>query len=254
MLNEEENKMGTTSISSASKITSDYIAPQVSNKSQALGKDDFLTLLLAQMKYQDPLNPADNTESIAQMAQFSSLEKMDNLNTTLASFGSYQKSLNSLNGAQFIGKDIDFSELQTVESKDAKTGNITESEVVVVVSGKVSSISYTDGEPSFVVTDSDGKTHNTTFDSIKNVKDTAATSYTTNSKLNSVISGAAMVGRDVTGSYEEMDSYGKATGITINVAGTVRSVSFSGETPTLKIVDSDGEEHTMKMEDVLSVV
>ena len=44
-----------------------------------LGKEDFLMLLVTQMQYQDPLNPADNTEYVAQLAQFSELEAMQNL-------------------------------------------------------------------------------------------------------------------------------------------------------------------------------
>jgi len=47
-----------------------------------LGKDQFLTLLVTQLQYQDPLNPASDTEFVAQMAQFSALEQMQNLNTT----------------------------------------------------------------------------------------------------------------------------------------------------------------------------
>ena len=48
-----------------------------------LGKDAFLNLLVAQMKYQDPLNPTSDTEWISQMATFSTLEEMQNMNTTL---------------------------------------------------------------------------------------------------------------------------------------------------------------------------
>lgn len=48
-----------------------------------LDKDAFLQLLVAQMKYQDPLEPTSNTEYISQLATFSSLEEMQNLNGTM---------------------------------------------------------------------------------------------------------------------------------------------------------------------------
>ena len=48
-----------------------------------LGRDEFLSLLLVQLQMQDPLNPMDNEEMIAQLAQFSSLEQMENMSTAL---------------------------------------------------------------------------------------------------------------------------------------------------------------------------
>lgn len=56
-----------------------YIPETTRTSKSALDKDDFLNLLVAQMKYQDPLEPMSNTESIAQLAQFSALEQMTNI-------------------------------------------------------------------------------------------------------------------------------------------------------------------------------
>ncbi len=58
-------------------------------RNSALGKDEFLNLLVTQMRYQDPLEPSSDTEFVAQMAQFSSLEQMQNLNSTFSTFQNY---------------------------------------------------------------------------------------------------------------------------------------------------------------------
>lgn len=65
----------TASANSNSKI--------VKNKS-SLDKESFLQLLVAQMKYQDPLEPTSNTEYVAQLATFSELEEMQNLSSNMS--------------------------------------------------------------------------------------------------------------------------------------------------------------------------
>lgn len=59
----------------------------------ALGKNEFLQLLVAQLRHQDPLNPADGQEFAAQLAQFSSVEQLMQINDTLAGQGSGNNAL-----------------------------------------------------------------------------------------------------------------------------------------------------------------
>ena len=71
--------------------------------SQSLGKDDFLKLLIVQMQNQDPTDPMDNTEFIAQMAEFSTLEQMTNMNSNFEKLNSMLTS-NSVIGT--LGKTV----------------------------------------------------------------------------------------------------------------------------------------------------
>jgi len=81
---------------------SDVVAPQGS----ILDKDDFLLLLVAQLKAQDPLKPMDSTEFTAQLAQFSSLEQLYNVNDNLKYLQLYQASINNSQAVSLIGKSI----------------------------------------------------------------------------------------------------------------------------------------------------
>ena len=71
-----------------------------------LGKDDFLKLLITQLQKQDPTDPMENQEFIAQMAQFSSLEQMTNLSTSFAKMASF---ISSQEAASTLGKTVELN-------------------------------------------------------------------------------------------------------------------------------------------------
>jgi len=89
-----------------------------------LGKDDFLNLLVTQLRYQDPLNPTDDKEFIAQMAQFSALEQMQNLNSSFTATKAYA----------LIGKSV------SAYITDSDSGNTR------IIAGDVSLIRYSNGK------------------------------------------------------------------------------------------------------------
>src|SRR4051795_7277122 len=100
---------------------------------QVLGKDDFLKLMVAQMKNQDPMNPSDDKDNIAQMAQFSSLEQITNLATAT------QKLADSMQMTQTLGL------IGHTVSYKAADGTLT--------SGTVSAVDVAGGTPSLTVGD-----------------------------------------------------------------------------------------------------
>lgn len=85
--------------------------------SQQLGKDDFLKLLITQLSNQDPTNPMEDTQFISQMAQFSSLEQMTNMNE---SFSKIAAMINSSQAASTLGKTVE------VEVGDTTTTGVVE--------------------------------------------------------------------------------------------------------------------------------
>ncbi len=81
-------------------------ASSETSSGDALGKDAFLTLLVAQMENQDPLNPMEGTEFTAQLAQYSSLEQLYNVNDNLESINDGQSGMSSYYALDFMGKEI----------------------------------------------------------------------------------------------------------------------------------------------------
>jgi flagellar basal-body rod modification protein FlgD len=81
-------------------------AVATTSSKNVIGKDEFLKMLIAQLKNQDPLNPLDGTAFTAQLAQFSSLEQLQNINTQLSAFTRQQQSLSSAQAVTLIGKEV----------------------------------------------------------------------------------------------------------------------------------------------------
>ena len=71
-----------------------------------LGKEEFLQLLVTQFQYQDPLNPMEDKEFIAQLAQFSSLEQNMQMNENLENLLSLQQQQTVIGAANYIGKTV----------------------------------------------------------------------------------------------------------------------------------------------------
>ncbi|MDV2685433.1 flagellar hook assembly protein FlgD [Alkalihalophilus lindianensis] len=93
--------------------------PTSTTGQSGLGKDDFLKLLITQLQNQDPSNPMDDREFIAQMAQFSSLEQMTNMNTTIQKFVDTQTSQSLVQFSELIGKEVKW--VQEVDVDDYRT-------------------------------------------------------------------------------------------------------------------------------------
>ena len=87
------------------KMLSDRANPTTAPKNK-LDKDDFLKLFVAQMKYQNPLNPDDSSQMAAQLAQFNGLEQMLNVNKTLEEMKKAQEVSRAVGMLDYIGKEV----------------------------------------------------------------------------------------------------------------------------------------------------
>ncbi|SDZ79935.1 flagellar basal-body rod modification protein FlgD [Desulfuromusa kysingii] len=95
--------MSVSSVSDSSSISTYSSSITGSN---SLGEEDFLTLLVAQLENQDPLDPQDNTEFIAQLAQFSSLEAQTSTNDKLDTLIAAQSSSERSEAYSLLGQEV----------------------------------------------------------------------------------------------------------------------------------------------------
>ncbi len=174
--------------------TIDQIIENTKNKQAAaarktggeLGKNDFLNLLVTQLRYQDPLQPVDDKEFIAQMAQFSSLEQMQNMN------GSMTKS----QAFTLIGKVI------TATTTDDKTLEVNS------IQGTVTSVKMKDGKTFVVVNNKD-----VDVDRITQVDDALYNSY------GNLADYSTLLGYKVKGAV-----YDSSNGNVIYLSGNVKQI------------------------------
>ncbi|WP_166218955.1 flagellar hook assembly protein FlgD [Pseudomonas atagonensis] len=101
---------------------------------QALGKDAFLQLLVTQLKNQNPLDPQDNSEFVAQLAQFSSLEGITTLNDTVSGIAGNYNSSQALQASSLVGRSV----IAQTDKAVVDTSKSLNGTVVVPSSGAVS--------------------------------------------------------------------------------------------------------------------
>lgn len=138
-----DNVYNTMSTTNPTGTTSD--SKNAISKSTELDKDDFLKLLIAQLKHQDPMSPMDDSQFMGQLVQFSSLEQMSNMATAVEELKQSMLALNSQSlltqGAAMIGKEV---------IGEVSTGTEGETEII---SGVITSVKMTDGSLKVMVGD-----------------------------------------------------------------------------------------------------
>jgi len=121
--------MQTSSVSSAASTSGTQV---VNSIEQTLGKDAFLKLLITQIRYQDPLSPMEDKDFIAQLAQFSTLEQMQEMNTGVLAFQLMSATAQALS---LVGREVTAQVPGEAEP----------------ITGKVDAVTFKDSRPVLVV-------------------------------------------------------------------------------------------------------
>lgn len=195
-------------------ITSDmYLA---NNKKQerktgnsVLGKDDFMKLLIAQLQNQDPTNPMKDTEFIAQMAQFSSLEQMMNMGKAFESFAQGQQQMQLIQYNSFVGKTVTWHEITDKLDSDGKP-------IINEGTGKITTVKFIDGSVKFVL--EDGK--ELTPGNVSEVKSGGSSS-------NSLVEASLLIGKNITYMHEDTETTGTVQSVS-NKSGKIEYVLTDG--------------------------
>ena len=88
------------------KVTGAVLTPATSPKTEQLGQEDFLKILVAQMNNQDPTNPADNAEFLGQMAQFSMVSGINSLGTSMDGVATTVDASRTLQASALVNREV----------------------------------------------------------------------------------------------------------------------------------------------------
>ena len=153
------NSLNTITVNGATYDAAQYAAEHTTTKANDdLGKDAFLQLLVAQMKYQDPLDPQDNSEYVAELANFSALEQMTNVNTKLESLA---ETINNIDSSVLVGQ------LSAMIGKGINWSSVDGS-TTQTLTGLVQGVSISDGTPK-VIADINGTLYRVSIGDISSV-------------------------------------------------------------------------------------
>ncbi len=101
--------MLTTAVPSPTSSSSSSSGSTSTVPVQTLGQNDFLKLLMAQLANQDPTAPVDDQQFAAQLAQFSSLQQLQDIGTKLDTLSSNQAAANQMQTTSLVGKNVLYS-------------------------------------------------------------------------------------------------------------------------------------------------
>jgi flagellar basal-body rod modification protein FlgD len=192
-----------------------------------LGGTDFLTLMLAQLKNQDPTSPVDSNTFLSQLAQLSEVQGITSLNTSFSALSSSLSSSQALQASSLLGHQAQvISGTATLAANGAISGAVnvpqTTSQVVLNISdssgalvGQINLGAQSAGLVNFSWNGTEG-----------NGSQAPPGQYTLSAQYAGAISGGTAATTLVNGTIESVSMGAGSTGLTLNVAG-IGSVPFS---------------------------
>lgn len=196
-------------------LTSSTSTTDSDKKSLASNYEMFMTLLVTQMKNQDPLSPTDASKFTDQLVQYSSVEQQIKMNQHLSNLEALSTTQSASNLVAYIGKTVEAEgKTSTYDGKNAATWNFTSSAKATAATIKV-----TNANGDLVYTGTQSLT-------------SGSNTFSWNGQTNA--GGTATAG-DYTIAVSGTDSLGNAVDISTSLKGVVTAVDFSGSTPMLTI-------------------